>query len=112
MKLEMVNEKGLQPEVADRIGEFVLHNGEPKTLLSQLLADRKFGDHPGALSALQDLELLFNFLEAMGSLKYLSFDLSLARGLDYYTGVIYEVILTDGSTQMGSIAAGGVSHYI
>merc|ERR1711871_650741 len=40
-----------------------------------------------------------------GSLKYISFDLTLARGLDYYTGVIYEAILPKGNT--GSIAAGG-----
>jgi histidyl-tRNA synthetase len=43
----------------------------------------------------------------MDSLQYISFDLSLARGLDYYTGVIYEVVLTDGLSQVGSIAAGG-----
>lgn len=33
--------------------------------------------------------------------------MSLARGLDYYTGVIYEAVLTDGTSQVGSIAAGG-----
>ncbi len=33
-------------------------------------------------------------------------DLSLARGLDYYTGVIYEAVLTSDS-QVGSIASGG-----
>ena len=43
----------------------------------------------------------------MGSLSFVSFDLSLARGLDYYTGVIYEVVLIDGTSQVGSIAAGG-----
>jgi histidyl-tRNA synthetase len=31
----------------------------------------------------------------MGCLDKISFDLSLARGLDYYTGVIYEAVLTD-----------------
>lgn len=36
----------------------------------------------------------------MGSLKYLSFDLSLARGLDYYTGVIYEAVITDKDSQV------------
>jgi histidyl-tRNA synthetase len=45
-----------------------------------------------------------------------SFDLSLARGLDYYTGVIYEAVLIqpaksakddDAYTGLGSIAAGG-----
>jgi histidyl-tRNA synthetase len=43
----------------------------------------------------------------MGSLATVTFDLSLARGLDYYTGVIYEAVLTDPSYGVGSIAAGG-----
>lgn len=33
-----------------------------------------------------DLRTLFEYLEAMGALHAVSFDLSLARGLDYYTG--------------------------
>lgn len=36
---------------------------------------------------------------------YIEFDLSLARGLDYYTGIIFEVVPTD--VQMGSLAGGG-----
>ena len=53
------------------------------------------------------MRLLFGFLEAMGALHRFSFDLSLARGLDYYTGVIYEAILTDPAAGVGSIAGGG-----
>jgi len=34
-----------------------------------------------------------------------TFDLSLARGLDYYTGVIYEAVLE--GAHVGSVAAGG-----
>ena len=55
---------------------------------------------------MKDLHALFGYLDAMGSLPFVSFDLSLARGLDYYTGVIYEVVLVDGVSQVGSIAAG------
>ena len=60
----------------------------------------------GANNAMKDLHSLFGYLDAMGSLPHVSFDLSLARGLDYYTGVIYEVVLVDGTSQVGSIAAG------
>ena len=63
----------------------------------------------GANNAMKDLHSLFGYLEAMGSLPHVSFDLSLARGLDYYTGVIYEVVLVDGISQVGSIAAGEFS---
>lgn len=43
-----------------------------------------------------DMDLLFTYLEAFGAIHSVSFDLSLARGLDYYTGVIFEVV-TEGS---------------
>lgn len=107
VKLEMVQEKGLAPEVADRIGVFVLQSGRPKDLWASLTAQGVFGDHAGAAGAMGDLHTLFEYLEAMGSLPHVSFDLSLARGLDYYTGVIYEVVLINGVAAVGSIAAGG-----
>lgn len=62
---------------------------------------------PALQAALEEMRLLFGFLEAMGALPRFSFDLSLARGLDYYTGVIYEAILTDPAAGVGSIAGGG-----
>ena len=44
--------------------------------------------------------------------QVVSFDLSLARGLDYYTGVIYEAVLLGGpetgeEIAVGSVAGGG-----
>jgi len=45
-------------------------------------------------------------LSSLGCLSRICFDLSLARGLDYYTGVIYEAGQT-GPSRVGSIAAGG-----
>ena len=107
VKAEMVDEKGLAPEIADRIGTFVLHSGEPMLLWQQLTTEGKFSAHEQASAAMADLKLLFDYLSAMGSLPHVSFDLSLARGLDYYTGVIYEAVLIDGSVSVGSIAAGG-----
>lgn len=53
------------------------------------------------------MDLLFSYLDAMNALDNLSFDLSLARGLDYYTGLIYEAVLTKAGVQVGSIAGGG-----
>lgn len=107
VKKEMVEEKGLQDVVADRIGEFVLNKGEPKAMYKELMDSKKFGDHEGALEAMEDLRILFDYLEAMDKLKFISFDLSLARGLDYYTGVIYEAVCMSGNTQVGSIGGGG-----
>ncbi|RYG45153.1 hypothetical protein EON67_10925, partial [archaeon] len=103
----MIVEKGLAPEVADRIGEMVQLRGKPLELLAELRAKSVFGEHAGAAGALAELDLLFKYLNAMGVLQHLTFDLSLARGLDYYTGVIYEAVLLDPSYGVGSIAAGG-----
>jgi len=107
VRTEMVVDKGLAPEVADRIAEFVLLSGPPKVLWQKLTEMKIFGDHLGANTAMTELYSLFEYLGAMGSLPHVSFDLSLARGLDYYTGVIYEVVIIDGTSQVGSIAAGG-----
>ena len=57
VKTEMVQEKGLPSEVADRIGEFVLNCGEPKALLGQFKRSNTFGDHIGAVGALNELVL-------------------------------------------------------
>lgn len=107
VKREMVDDKGLKPEVADKIGTFVLEKGDPWILYKQLMESNKFGNHKGALDAMEDLRIMFEYLEAMDKLRFVSFDLSLARGLDYYTGVIYEAVCMSGNTQVGSIGGGG-----
>ena len=52
------------------------------------------------------METLFDYLENLGCIDNVQFDFSLARGLDYYTGLIYEGVLTD-TDKVGSIAGGG-----
>lgn len=53
------------------------------------------------------MEKLFSYLQAMQRINKVSFDLSLARGLDYYTGLIFEIVLTDKKCELGSISGGG-----
>lgn len=52
------------------------------------------------------MELLFTYIEAAGIIDKVSFDFSLARGLDYYTGIIYEAVFTE-TDRVGSISGGG-----
>ncbi|KAL3737497.1 hypothetical protein ACJRO7_019096 [Eucalyptus globulus] len=107
IRKEMVEEKGLTAEVADRIGNFVKERGPPLELLAKLQdKGSKFLENEGSVHALDDLKILFNTLEKSKSINRIVFDLSLARGLDYYTGVIYEAVFK-GATQVGTIAAGG-----
>lgn len=51
--------------------------------------------------------ILFKYLSDVNCTEGILFDLSLARGLDYYTGIIYEAVLDDSSVGLGSIAGGG-----
>ncbi|ESK93633.1 histidyl-trna synthetase [Moniliophthora roreri MCA 2997] len=92
VKREMTEEKGLDPAVADRIGEYVKHKGGP-SLLEQLLTDSKLTANASAKQGLEEIGLLFRLLSAYDIIDKVSFDLSLARGLDYYTGIIYEAIV-------------------
>lgn len=107
VRREMTEKKGLPAEVADRIRAFVEIRGAPWDVLARLEALPALRAHGAAWAALQSMRRLFGFLEAMGHLRRLSFDLSLARGLDYYTGVIYEVMLRENPFGVGSIGAGG-----
>lgn len=106
VKNEMVNEKGLDEKAADRIGEFVVLNGTVD-LITKLLAEGELASNKSSKSGLESLKVLFEYCARLNIEHTLKFDLSLARGLDYYTGVIYEAILTEGDNELGSIAAGG-----
>ncbi|KAG4443732.1 Cytoplasmic and mitochondrial histidine tRNA synthetase [Cadophora sp. M221] len=102
VRKEMTEEKGLEPEIADKIGEYVVLKGQ-KDLLAKLKADEKLAANESMKAGIADMELLFEYLESFRALDNVSFDLSLARGLDYYTGLIYEVV-TEGSAGSTSVA--------
>uniref|UniRef100_A0A8C0YLH4 histidine--tRNA ligase n=1 Tax=Cyprinus carpio carpio TaxID=630221 RepID=A0A8C0YLH4_CYPCA len=123
VKKEMVNEKGLSEDVADRIGEYVSMQGG-QDLAERLLQDPKLSQNKQAFAGLTDMKLLFSYLELFQVTDKVVFDLSLARGLDYYTGVIYEAILSqtipasvstpaeqngadEAGVSVGSVAGGG-----
>ncbi|KAJ4414747.1 Cytoplasmic and mitochondrial histidine tRNA synthetase [Gnomoniopsis sp. IMI 355080] len=105
VKKEMVEEKGLPEEVADKIGEWVILKGG-EDLLERLQKDESLSANESMKQGMADMALLFRYLKRWKATSAVSFDLSLARGLDYYTGIIYEVI-TEGSA--GSAAASGAA---
>ncbi|KAF8958318.1 histidyl-tRNA synthetase [Flammula alnicola] len=99
VKKEMTEEKGLDAAIADKIGEYVKHKGTylrfscGPELLAQLEADTTLTANKSAKQGLSDMGILFTLLQAYNVADKISFDLSLARGLDYYTGIIYEAIV-------------------
>uniref|UniRef100_A0A8U7P5L9 histidine--tRNA ligase n=1 Tax=Corvus moneduloides TaxID=1196302 RepID=A0A8U7P5L9_CORMO len=65
VRSEMVGEKGLSPEAADRIGEYVqLHGG--LDLIERLLQDPKLSQNKLAKEGLGDMKLLFEYLTLFG----------------------------------------------
>ncbi|KAF2263992.1 histidyl-tRNA synthetase [Lojkania enalia] len=100
VRREMVEDKALDPAVADKIGEYVKYKGG-REIVTQLLEIPEVTANASAKKGLEDMALLCTYLDIYGVLPVLSIDMSLARGLDYYTGVIYEVV-TEGSAPSAS----------
>ena len=102
VRREMTEDKGLDSVVADKIGTYVVRKGG-RNLLDALKTDDGLSGNESAKKGLEDMTLLFDYLDNYEILDRISFDMSLARGLDYYTGVIYEVV-TEGSAPPGGSA--------
>ncbi len=97
---------GLPVEAVERIRGFVEIAGEtPADVLAALR--EYFGDEPLAKRGIDDLQAIHDSLVAAGvPAEQWCFDLSIARGLAYYTGPIFETALLD-MPGFGSICSGG-----
>ena len=106
---EMVR-NGIPEEVAVRARDLYLTGGEVnsfsenRALLAELGGVLK--DNPEAMKGLEELRVLFDALEGMGgNLDRFRLSIRLARGLDYYTGPVYEVQVDE--PKIGSLGGGG-----
>ncbi|MDL2305247.1 histidine--tRNA ligase [Bacteroides sp. OttesenSCG-928-D19] len=105
--LENVNkelaEKGISHEAIAKLQPIILLSGsnqEKINTLKEVLATSEIG-----LKGVEESEFIVNVLAKMGLRNELELDLTLARGLNYYTGAIFEVKALD--VQIGSITGGG-----
>jgi histidyl-tRNA synthetase len=105
--LENVNkelgEKGISPNAIERLQPIILLNGsnrEKLHILKQELINSDIG-----MKGIEELEIIFDKIDLLGIRSELELDLTLARGLNYYTGAIFEVKALD--VQIGSITGGG-----
>jgi histidyl-tRNA synthetase len=105
VKKELLD-KGLDETQTDKLWGFVQLKDSPMILLEKLKANELLLSHTKAKEALDELQILFEYIDILKMNDNFVFDLSLARGLDYYTGLIYEAVLTD-TDKVGSIAGGG-----
>ena len=106
VKKELIDVKGVTEEQANKLNSFVVLKDKPKQLLEKLMTMNELIENEKGKKALDEMAILIDYLQIMDIEKYCTFDLSLARGLDYYTGLIYETVLTD-TDEVGSISGGG-----
>jgi histidyl-tRNA synthetase len=96
---------GLSDDQADRVLEFVERGRGRAETLGRV--EETLGQHPRAAEGIDNLKAILSLLEASGvPSDRIKIDLGLARGLDYYTGVVFETTV-NGWEHFGSIASGG-----
>jgi histidyl-tRNA synthetase len=105
VRAEMAEKAGVKPGQADRLLALAQMKGTNGEIIE--LLKRDFGGNARAADGIRRLdELLAVTGEAGVPAERLRVDLAIARGLDYYTGTIYETFLTD-LPGIGSVCAGG-----
>ena len=99
-----LRENGLSEEQIQKLQPIISLEGtndEKLNVIAEVLADSEVG-----MKGVDEIRSILSTLSQLGSLKNdIQLDLTLARGLNYYTGAIFEVKALD--VQIGSILGGG-----
>ena len=99
---EMLEEIGIEEEKSKKIVEFVSTKENVIEFLEALgIEDETFKQ------GLEEIKVVSKYMNDFGiPTEYYKIDLSIARGLDYYTGTVYETIV-DEHPELGSVCSGG-----
>ena len=101
----MDEEIALSEEQASEILKFIAITGTNEEVLAALEAYR--GRNEVFDTGLEELNTVVKYLAAFGvPAENFAVDLTIARGLDYYTGTVYETTLLD-HPEIGSVCSGG-----
>lgn len=98
-----LREKGISDEAIAKLQPIILLSGsntEKLETLKNVLSASEIG-----MAGVEESEFILSTLHTMGLQNPIELDLTLARGLNYYTGAIFEVKALD--VQIGSITGGG-----
>ncbi|MGI6073889.1 MAG: histidine--tRNA ligase [Fermentimonas sp.] len=105
--IELVNkeleEKGISEDAISKLQPILKLSGTNREKLEQLKGILSTSEE--GLRGVGELEYIFNKTKALSLKNDITLDLTLARGLNYYTGVIIEVKALD--VEIGSITGGG-----
>ena len=99
---ELLN-NGLSEEQVQKLQPIILLEGTNESKLNTIVDVLK--DSKTGMKGVEETRFILDKLKAMGLKNEIQLDLTLARGLNYYTGAIFEVKALD--TPMGSITGGG-----
>ena len=99
---ELLN-NGLSEEQVEKLQPIILLEGTNESKLNTIVDVLK--DSKTGMKGVEETRFILDKLKAMGLKNEIQLDLTLARGLNYYTGAIFEVKALD--TPMGSITGGG-----
>ena len=100
---EELLQRGLHENQVTIISQYLGIDGDNKEKLNKI--KELVGTTITGVKGIEELEYILNYLPSANSIQSLSIDLTLARGLNYYTGIIFEVKAKN--VQMGSIGGGG-----
>ena len=101
----LTEDVGLTAEQADEIMRFISITGSNRQVLDALAGYQ--GRHKLFDQGLEELNTVTRYLSAFGvPEENFAVDLTIARGLDYYTGTVYETTLLD-HPEIGSVCSGG-----
>ena len=99
---EMLNDLGVDNSKVNSILSFVTTKENVISYLESLNIDNEVFKQ-----GLEEIKLVSKYMISFGIPEdYFMIDLSIARGLDYYTGTVYETILVD-YPELGSVCSGG-----
>ena len=96
-------ENGIPADAVEKLQPIINLSGTNKEKLATMREVLK--DSESGLKGVEESEFILDKLEALGLKNEIELDLTLARGLNYYTGAIFEVKALD--VQIGSITGGG-----
>lgn len=102
---EEIIELGTSEEVADQIITFINIKGTTNEIIEELYKMNIITEN--FVTGRDELKEVTQYMRAFGIPdKNFNVDLTIARGLDYYTGTVYETLLND-YPQIGSVCSGG-----
>ncbi len=104
-KATLIDDYKIESEKVEKILSFIKISGTPEEQIKKL---QNFGiENSTFTTGVEELNIVTKYMKSFGIEDgYFTINLSIARGLDYYTGTVYETIL-NGHENIGSVSSGG-----